>query len=62
MIYPNGGLAQRDAEVRKGKDLKIVSDAADSILQVLSAKVNKQAKAKVLKFETCSNNPGPSAE
>jgi len=45
------GLAQRDAEERKGTDLKIVSYAADSVFQVLGAKINKQAEAKVLKFE-----------
>ena len=37
-------LAQR-------KGLKIVSYAADSILQVIGAEVNKQAEAKILKFE-----------
>ena len=42
------GLAQRYAEVRKGMDLKIIGYAADSILEVFVAKINQEAKAKVL--------------
>ncbi len=36
-------LAQRYAEVRKGMGLKIVGYAADSILQVLVPKINREA-------------------
>src|SRR5271165_7549606 len=41
-------IAQRYAEVRKGMGLKIVGYAADSILQMLVAKINQEAEAKVL--------------
>lgn len=42
------GLAQRDAEERKGTALKIVGYAADSIFQVFVARINQEAEVKVL--------------
>jgi hypothetical protein len=37
-------IAQRYAEVRKGMGLKFVGYAADSILQMLVAKINQEAE------------------